>query len=85
MEELSSLKITYTVKCGWWTGRRILKLVKKYDPLTAFRTGINEITFTVEGIDNDEKQDIYKLPLQNGAKIVTMQDLYSWQILYGYK
>jgi hypothetical protein len=67
MEKLVSLKITYIVKCGWWRGRKILKLVKKYNPLTAFRTWINEITFTVEMYDR-KKQDIYKFLLQNGVK-----------------
>jgi hypothetical protein len=52
-------------------GRKILKLVKKYNTLSAFRTGFNEVAFTVR--ENDSKTDeIYKLLLQNGPKEIHM-------------
>jgi hypothetical protein len=61
---------TFTVKCGWWAGRKVLKLVKKYNALCAFRTGFNEIVFTIRG--DDTEHEIYKLLLQNGAKEINM-------------
>ena len=60
---------TFTVKCGWWAGRKILKLVKKYT-LCAFRTGFNEVVFIMRG--DDSKGEIYKLLPQNGAKEIHM-------------
>jgi hypothetical protein len=61
---------TFTVKCGWWDGRKILNLVKKYNVLCAFRTGFNEIVFTIRG--DDTEHEIYKLLLQNGARGINM-------------
>jgi hypothetical protein len=61
---------TFTVKCAWWAGRKILKLLKKYDTLCAFRTGFNEIVFTIRG--DDTEHEIYKLLLQNGAKEINI-------------
>ena len=57
---------TFTVKCGWWAGRKILKFLKEHNALCAFRTGFNEIVFTIRG--DDTEHEIYKLLLQNGAK-----------------
>jgi hypothetical protein len=61
---------TFTVKCGWWAGRRILKLLRKYNTLCAFRTEFNEIVFTIRG--DDTEHQIYKLLLQNGARGINM-------------
>lgn len=61
---------TFTVKCGWWAGRKILKLLKERNALCAFRTGFNEIVFTIRG--NDTEHQIYKLLLQNGARGISM-------------
>ena len=61
---------TFTVKCGWWAGRKILKLLKKYNTLSAFRTGFNEIVFNIRG--DDTEHEIYKLLLQNGARGINM-------------
>jgi hypothetical protein len=61
---------TFTVKCGWWAGRRILKLLRKYNTLRAFRTEFNEIVFTIRG--DDTEHQIYKLLLQNGARGINM-------------
>jgi hypothetical protein len=55
-------------KCGWWAGGKIL--LKKHNTLSAFRTGFNEIVFTIRGDDTEHK--IYKLLLQNGAKEINM-------------
>ena len=69
--ELSQIwSTTFTVKCGWWAGRKILKLLKEHNTLSAFRTGFNEIVFTIRG--NDTEHQIYKLLLQNGAKEIDM-------------
>lgn len=62
------MSATFSVKCGWWAGRKILKLVKKYDPLFAFRTEFNEIVFSIRGVNDDKKEEIYKLLLLNGVK-----------------
>jgi hypothetical protein len=69
MEKSQIWSTTCTVKCGWWTGRKILKLVKKYNALSAFRTGFNEVAFTVR--KNDSKTDELLL-LQNGPKEIHM-------------
>jgi hypothetical protein len=71
MESSQTWSNTFTVKCGWWAGRKILKLVKKYNALCAFRTGFNEVVFTIRE-DDIKKQEIYKLLLQNGAKEINM-------------
>jgi hypothetical protein len=60
--------ITFTVKSNWWTGRKILKLVKK-QVLSAYRSGLNEIVLTVRA---DDKEKIYKLLLQNKVKEIKM-------------
>ena len=60
---------TFTVKCGWWAGRKILKLLNEHNALCAFRTGFNEIVLTIRG--NDTEHQIYKLLLQNGAISMT--------------
>lgn len=70
MEPSQIWSTTFTVKCGWWAGGKILKLRKKYNALSAFRTGFNEIVFTIKGDDTEHK--IYKLLLQNGAKEINM-------------
>jgi hypothetical protein len=59
---------TFTVGCNWWTGQKILRLVKKYNPVTASRTEFNEIVFSIIGLNDEKKQEIYELLLQNGAK-----------------
>jgi len=69
MESSQIWSTTFTVKCGWWAGRKILKLVKRYT-LCAFRTGFNEVVFVMRG--DDSKGEIYKLLLQNGAKEIHM-------------
>jgi len=61
---------TFTVECGWWAGRKILKLLKKYNALCAFRTRFNEIVFTIRG--DDTEHEMYKLLLQNGARGINM-------------
>ena len=66
MEPSQIWSTTFRVKCGWWTGQKFLKLLKKYNVLCAFRTGFTEIVFTIRGDDTEHK--IYKLLLQNGAK-----------------
>jgi hypothetical protein len=68
----SHMSATFTVKCGWWAGRKILKLIIKHNPLFAFRTEFNEVVFGIIGTDDDKKQEIYKLLLQNGAKEIRM-------------
>lgn len=65
MESSQVWSTTFTLKCGWWTRRKILKLVKRYT-LCAFRTGLNEVVFTMRG--DNSKRGIYKLLPQNGAK-----------------
>jgi hypothetical protein len=60
--------ITFTVKSNWWTGRKILKLVKK-QVLYAYRSGLNEIVLTVRA---DDKEKIYKLLLKNKVKEIKM-------------
>jgi hypothetical protein len=70
MEQSQIWSTTFTVKCGWWAGMKILKLVRKNDALCAFRTGFNEIVFTILG--DDTEHEIYKLLLQNGAKEISM-------------
>jgi hypothetical protein len=70
MEPSQIWSTTFTVKCGWWAGWKILKLLKKHNTLSAFRTGFNEIVFTIRGDDTEHK--IYKLLLQNGAKEINM-------------
>jgi hypothetical protein len=62
------MSATFTVKCGWWAGRKILKLVKKYNPLFAFRTEFNEIVFSIGAVNDDKKEEIYKFLLRNDAK-----------------
>jgi len=42
MEPSQIWSTTFTVKCGWWAGWKILKLLKKNNTLSAFRTGFNE-------------------------------------------
>ena len=69
MESSQIRSTTFTVKCGWWAGLKILKLVKKY-ALCAFRTGFNEVVFTIR--EDDRAHEIYKLLLQNGAKEISM-------------
>jgi hypothetical protein len=62
MEQSQIWSTTYTVKCGWRAGRKILKVVKKYNALSAFRTGFNEVAFTVREDDNKkEGRDIQTL------------------------
>lgn len=69
--ELSQIwSTTFTVKCGWWVGRKILKLLKEHNALCAFRTEFNEIVYTIRG--NDTEHQIYKLLLQNGARGISM-------------
>lgn len=68
---------TYTVKCRWWAGRKILKLVKKYNALRfacyhAFRTAFDEVVFAIRE-DDARKEEIYKFLLQNGAKEINMK------------
>ncbi len=72
MEQSQIWSTTYSVKCGWWAGRKILKLVKKYNALSTFRTAFNEVTFTVREDDN-KKDEIYKLLLQNDPKEIHMK------------
>ena len=72
MEQSQIWSTTYTVKSGWRAGRKILKLVKKYDAFSAFRTAFNEVVFTVRE-DHIKKQEIYKHLLQNGAKEIHMK------------
>jgi hypothetical protein len=60
--------IIFTVKSNWWTGRKILKLVKK-QVLSAYGSGLNEIVLTVRA---DDKEKIYKLLLQNKVKEINM-------------
>ncbi|MFY9795276.1 MAG: hypothetical protein WAK17_03670 [Candidatus Nitrosopolaris sp.] len=67
MESSQVWSTTFTLKCGWWTRRKIL--VKRYT-LCAFRTGFNEVVFTMRG--DDSKRGIYQLLLQNGAKEIHM-------------
>jgi hypothetical protein len=71
MEHPQIWSTTYTVKCGWWAGRKILKLMKKYNALSAFRTGFNEVVFTIRE-DHSKKEEIYKLLLQNGPQEIHM-------------
>ncbi len=59
---------TFTIKCGWLAGRKILKLVKKYNPLLAHRTEFHEIEFGIREINDDKKQEMHKFLLQNNAK-----------------
>ena len=59
---------TFTIKCGWLAGRKILKLVKRYNPLFAYRTELHEIEFGVREISENKKQEMYKFLLQNNAK-----------------
>jgi hypothetical protein len=66
---------TYTVR--WWAGRKILKLVKKYNALRfacyhAFRTAFDEVVFAIRE-DDARKEEIYKFLLQNGAKEINMK------------
>ena len=69
--ELSQIwSTTFTVKCGWWAGRKILILLNEHNALCAFRTGFNEIVLTIRG--NDTEHQIYKLLLQNGARGISM-------------
>ena len=70
MEPSQIWSTTFTVKCGWWAGMKILKLVRKNDSLCGFRTRFNEIVFTIRG--NDPEHAIYKLLLQNDAKEISM-------------
>ena len=70
LEQFQVWSTTFTVKCRWWPGMKILKLVRKYDALCAFRTRFNEIVFTIRG--DDTEHEIYKLLLQNGAKEINM-------------
>jgi hypothetical protein len=44
------------------------KPVKKYNPLFAFRTEFNDIVFSIRGVNDDKKEDIYKFLLRNGVK-----------------
>ncbi len=68
VDTLSRMSATFTVKCGWWAGRKILKLVKRYNPLFAFRTEFNEIVFSIGAVNDDKKEEIYKFLLRNDAK-----------------
>ncbi|MFY9795563.1 MAG: hypothetical protein WAK17_26325 [Candidatus Nitrosopolaris sp.] len=72
IETLSRQSATFTIKCGWWAGRKILKLVKKYRRLFAFRSEFNEIVIGIRGITDNKTQEIYKLLQQNGAKEIRM-------------
>jgi len=72
MEQSQIWSTTYTVKCRWWAGRKILKLVKKYNVLCAFRTAFDEVVFAIREHDA-RKEEIYKLLLQNGAKEINMK------------
>jgi hypothetical protein len=70
--EQSQIWSTYTVKCRWRAGRKILKLLKKYNTLCAFRTAFDEVVFAIRE-DDARKEEIYKLLLQNGAKQINMK------------
>jgi hypothetical protein len=73
MESKEIWSTTYNVKSSWFIGRKILKLVKeKHHPISAFRTGFNEVVFTLDGKDDAKKQEIYGLLIKNGAKEVEM-------------
>jgi hypothetical protein len=72
MEQSQIWSTTYTVKCKWWAGRKILKLVKKYNALCAFRSAFDEVVFAIRE-DDARKEEIYKLLLQNGAKEINMK------------
>jgi hypothetical protein len=72
MEQSQIWSTTYTIKCRWWAGRKILKLVKKYNTLFAFRTAFDEVVFAIRE-DDARKEEIYKLLLQNGAKEINMK------------
>ncbi|HYA83663.1 MAG TPA: hypothetical protein VEH06_09490 [Candidatus Bathyarchaeia archaeon] len=72
MEQSQIWSTSYTIKCRWWAGRKILKLVKKYNTLFAFRTAFDEVVFAIRE-DDARKEEIYKLLLQNGAKEINMK------------
>ena len=72
MEQSQIWSTSYTIKCRWWAGRKILKLVKKYNTLFAFRTAFDGVVFAIREHDA-RKEEIYKLLLQNGAKEINMK------------
>ena len=72
MEQSQIWSTSYTIKCRWWAGRKILKLVKKYNTLFAFRTAFDEVVFAIRE-DDARKEEIYKILLQNGAKEINMK------------
>jgi hypothetical protein len=72
MEQSQIWSTTYTVKCRWWAGRKILKLVKKYNALCSYRTAFDEVVFAIRE-DDARKEEIYKFLLQNGAKEINMK------------
>jgi hypothetical protein len=62
----------FTVKCDWSAGGKILKLVKRYNPLFAYTTKFHEIEFAIREMNDDNKQEMYKFLLQNNAKEIRM-------------
>jgi hypothetical protein len=53
-------------------GRKILKLVNRYNPLFAYRTKFHEIEFSIREINDDKKQEMYKFLLENNAEEIHM-------------